>query len=358
MKIALIGNYGATNVGDDAILESILETHKEHDFIVLSASHKDVHAQLNVETAPLFPLGFRSLLKNGFRKSKKALKSVDAVVLGGGGLFQDNYLYACFLWAWQLRHVKKAKKPLFIYGAGVGPLRTKIGRKLARNAFNYASKITVRDSESLQTLLDLGIDHNKIEVGTDPVFSMEVPHEVERKKGTYLISLRPWLKNDVNTIEVFTNFLLKLKEEKGAKFKFVVMQQIKEHDHKILDQIAEVIGGEILIPENFNQLLSAMNETEFAIGMRYHFLIAALMTNTPALPISYSPKVDGLFVDSPLEKYVLPVENISLEQLQDMLVTISVDYNNMKNSEKRRLEQLKELAHINETQLEIFLKNI
>ena len=101
MKLGLIGNYGATNVGDDAILASILKSHASHEWTVFSADPDDTHSRFKVKSAPLFPLGIRSLFKFGFRKSIRALKSVEAVVLGGGGLFQDNHVFACFLWAWE-----------------------------------------------------------------------------------------------------------------------------------------------------------------------------------------------------------------------------------------------------------------
>jgi len=38
MKLALVGNYGATNIGDDAIMSSILNSHASHTWTVFSAN--------------------------------------------------------------------------------------------------------------------------------------------------------------------------------------------------------------------------------------------------------------------------------------------------------------------------------
>ncbi|MBU0727093.1 polysaccharide pyruvyl transferase family protein, partial [Patescibacteria group bacterium] len=98
------------------------------------------------------------------------------------------------------------------------------------------------------------------------------------------------------------------------------------------------------IPNNFSNLLQTMQTAEFAIGMRYHFLIAAMLTKTPVLPISYSPKVDELFNGTPLEKYLLPVSKLSVDSLTNYLKRLSVDYNNVKVYLKARKNNLQELA--------------
>lgn len=357
MKIGLIGNYGATNVGDEAILNAILKSHSQNEFVVFSANPKETAHQFGVKTAPLFPMGFRSFFKYGFRRSIKALKSVDAVILGGGGLLQDEYMLACFLWAWQVFWVKFLGKPLFIYATGVGPLRTWIGKKLTKNIYSYAMGITVRDETSYNTLHRLGLPKENIEITSDPAFLFRyLDQESARNQHTYLISLRPWLKYNSKIIHTFTDYLLKLKEERGAKFTFVCMQSIREHDHRVIDPVIKKVGGTLLVPKHFSELLQAMSQAEFAIGMRYHFLIAAMLTKTPALAISYSHKVDSLYKHSVLESYHLPISDLNLEHLERKMKRLSVDYNNIKTYQKRRLDDFKELAEKNVDYFDGFIK--
>ena len=357
MKIGIVGNYGATNIGDDAILTAILKSLSEHEITVFSASPDKTKNDFGVHVAPLFPLGIRSLFKIGFKKSISAMRKVDAVVLGGGGLFQDNHLYACFIWAWQVFWITYLHKPLFIYGTGVGPLKTRIGKWLTKWAYNKAEVITVRDHYSKDTLSKIGVLEQKMYTTSDPAFLYRKPSiSKERTKNVFIISLRPWLKYNSKIISTFSSFLEKLKKEKNAEFIFTSMQQIKEHDQRIIDAVCKKVGGELYIPRHFSDLISIMQSAEFAIGMRYHFLIAALLTETPVLPISYSPKVDELFKGTHLESYVTPVSHLSTTALEENLKRLSVDYNNVKIFEKTQKLKLRELAEKNVDLFDDFAK--
>jgi polysaccharide pyruvyl transferase CsaB len=356
MKIGIIGNYGATNIGDESILNTVIKSLHGHEVTVFSADPAKTSADFGVKSAHIFPLGIRSTLKFGLKESIKALKDVDIVIFGGGGLFQDDYLYACFLWAWQIYWVKRLKKPLFIYGAGVGPLNTRMGKSIARWAFKKADVITVRDGYSGRLLEKMGITEN-VYTTADPVFVLRPNDaEKERTKNLFIISLRPWLDCDKTVIDSFSDFLESLKREKNAEFIFVCMQQIREHDHAVIGPLVKKFGGEIYIPKHFSDLIKVMQTAEFAIGMRYHFLIAAVITKTPVIPISYSPKVDELFKGTPLASYLIPVDELSGESLKNGLKKLSVDYNNVIVYESVRLNQLRSAARKNTGLLEDFIK--
>ena len=348
MKIGIIGNYGATNIGDDAILTALLKSLSRHEVTVFSADSTGTHQNFGVKSVPLFPLGFRSLLKFRFHRSIQAVKNMDVIILGGGGLFQDSYLYACLLWAWQIFWVTRFKKPFFVYGTGVGPLKTRLGKIITKWAHNYASLITVRDKISADTLGALELEPEIITTADPAFLYKEADISKERVKNRFIISVRPWLNQNLKIINAFTVFLEKIKTEKhDAEFIFVSMQQVKEHDRRVIDFILKKTGGELYIPLHFSDLVHTMKMAEFAIGMRYHFLIAALITKTPALPVSYSPKVDELFRDTPLEKYIIPVNNLSAKTLEDKLKLLSVDYNNVQIYEKAQSSKLEELAQKN-----------
>lgn len=345
MKIGIIGNYGATNVGDDTILYIMIKNLSDNDLVVFSSSPEETSRKFGVRSVALFPLGVRSILKNGFKKSIKEVKTLDAVVLGGGGLFQDNYLYACILWAWQVLWVKILKKPILIYGTGVGPLKGKLGKWITKWAYNQSEIIVVRDKYSKQLLHNIGINEQNIYTSSDIAFLFNTSEiQTDRTKNVFMISLRPWLNYNSKIVSVFTEFLLKIKQEKNADFIFTCMQEIKEKDHLVIDPIMKKVGGKLYVPKDFSELLQTMQSVEYAIGMRYHFLIATLLTQTPAIPISYAPKVDELFTDTPLEKYLIPISEISEDLLENILKRISVDYNNIKVYQKIRAHMLKNIS--------------
>ena len=356
MKIAVIGNYGATNIGDDAILTALLRQLEGHKVTVFSAYPEMTKPLFGTKAAPLFPLGFRSLYRNGFRRPYRALKKSDVVILGGGGLFQDSYLYACFLWAWQVFWVRLLKKPLFICATGVGPLNTRIGRWLTRWAYNQASVITVRDQYSADVLKKIGLKRD-VHITADPVFLFKKPDFAKsRIKGTYIISLRPWLRYNQKILSVFGAFLQELKENKGAEFIFVSMQQIKERDMRMIEPLVSRLGGELYLPNHFADLLQIMETAEFAIGMRFHFMIAAILTQTPLLPVSYAPKTEEVFEDSELRDYVSQAKSLSVEKLRNDLKRLSFSYNNAIVYEKTLLKRCVERAEEGAGLLKEFLK--
>ena len=357
MKIGIMGNYGATNIGDDAILTSILKDLHNHEIIIFSSNPEETDKTYDANVTSLFPLGIRSFIRYGFSYSIKALKDVDVIIFGGGGLMQDDYLFACFLWAWQIFWVKILKKPYFIYATGVGPLRTSIGKKLTKWVYENSKEITVRDNYSAEVLQGFGTQKS-INITSDPAFLYRINEEIipEREKGKVLISLRPWKKYNAKTISSFISFLTKMKEEKNVRFVFASMQSICEADMKIINPIIKKLGGEIFIPKNFSELIQNMQTAEFAIGMRYHFLIASIITQTPCLPISYSPKIDELYSGTPLEKYQLSVANLDPDYLYEAMKRVSIDYNNIKVYQKARLSVLRDLSEKNVLLFDKFLK--
>ncbi len=356
MKIGVIGNYGATNSGDDAILTAILKIVSGHQVTIFSAHPEAWESTSNTTSVALFPLGVRSFFKYKFKPSLEALKKVDVVILGGGGLFQDKRLYACFLWAWQLFWVRRLKKPLFIYATGVGPLETILGRWLTRISYRHANVITVRDLESAECLKRIGIKKD-VRVVADPVFLNPKPEKADfRTKKLFMISLRPWLNKDPKIIHFFGEFLAYLKAEREAEFVFVCMQAEKESDLKIIKPLIRRVGGRIYLPKNFSELLEQVEKAEFAIGMRYHFMIASLLTHTPLIPLSYTTKTTSLFLGTPLEKQIIPIEKLSLTELKENFKALSIGYNNTIVYQKVLAKNLSERAEEGAEVLREFLK--
>jgi polysaccharide pyruvyl transferase WcaK-like protein len=197
----------------------------------------------------------------------------------------------------------------------------------------------------------------EVQVTADPVFMFKKPEFTQkRSKNTYIISLRPWLRHNRKILDVFGDFLQELKEQKGAEFIFVSMQQIRERDLEMLEPLVSKLGGELYLPHHFADLLQVMETTEFAIGMRLHFMIAAILTGTPLLPVSYAPKTEELFEDSELRRYVSQATELSVERLREDLKKLSVGYNNAIVYEGTLLKRYRERAELGSRMLKGYLK--
>lgn len=290
LKVVICGNYGATNLGDEAILDGILRLVRasapQAEITVLSANPQATAAGHNgesafdaeavaddgvmgaddhaIKTLPVLPAGFRSFFRGIFSgslfKTIDAIRKCDAFILGGGGLFTDEKPMAIVIWSLQANFAALFKKPIFCLGQSVGPLNTSFGRRVTRRVFARSKAITVRDFASWKLLQELGIGwaHQL----ADPAFALHVDvpllHEEEVVPGSivhdgaekYIVmSLRPWhvKVKGLNGAKTETDFLYKncaqfinwLWQEYGFRTILVPFQIEGDNDLDILNKIFE-----------------------------------------------------------------------------------------------------------------------
>ncbi len=118
MRVVISGYYGYHNVGDEAILKSIITALRSQDanieIVVLSNDIEYTKKTYNVEAINRWNI---LQIYNELRKS-------DGLISGGGSLLQDAtsnrpIKYYTFI----MKIAKFAKKPVFIYAQGIGPYK-------------------------------------------------------------------------------------------------------------------------------------------------------------------------------------------------------------------------------------------
>ncbi len=194
MKVLISGYYGFYNIGDEAILKSIIEALRNEDpnidIVVLSNDVEYTKSTYKVNAINRWKLNdiYKELLK------------CDGLISGGGSLFQDVtssrsiLYYTGIIWL-----AKLAKKPIFIYAQGVGPIEKKSNRKIVGKFFNKVDYITLRDKESKLLLNSIGV-RKDIEIVPDPVMGFNIEN-YEFKIDKYFtnndyitVSIRDWKK--------------------------------------------------------------------------------------------------------------------------------------------------------------------
>lgn len=334
-NILICGNYGATNIGDELILEGILKQVRSafpDGKITVMASDvnraKRLHA---VDTVPLMPFGIRSFLKSvltfSLIKTIRAIKKCDLFIFGGGGLFTDEIRRAPLLWTWQCYFAHRYKKPIFIYAQSFGPLSTHLGQHLAKKVCDWAKLISVRDQESQDLLYALGVN-KKIHITGDPAFLLDpleyitalptqtVEKQIEEQKGEkfhekksfpvpptetekffhkekyVIVVLRPWIFGEEELIKKIDQLIKWIIKKYHFKVVLLPFQKIKDSDETLLKKFVQN-KNILLLPytDDFRQLFLIFQDAAVVIGMRLHSLILALLTTTPFLGIIYSQKV-------------------------------------------------------------------
>ena len=166
VHIVLSGYYGFDNVGDEAILYSIIQAFRklksDIEITVLSNNPE--------ETAKTY--GVNAVNRWKFNEIGAVLKEADGLVSGGGSLLQDKTgLKSIPYYTGIMRIAKRHKKPVFIYAQGMGPIDKWISKYITKYMLNRVDAITVRDEASRDLLQTIGVK-KAISIVPDPVIGL------------------------------------------------------------------------------------------------------------------------------------------------------------------------------------------
>ncbi len=370
-KLIICGNYGATNLGDEAILDGILalvqNVQPQADITVLSANPADTRALHDIKSESLLPAGPRSFARGvfggGIMKTFKVLQQADAVLLGGGGLFSDEKPMAVLIWSLQAGFAALLGKPLFCLGQSVGPLRTFFGRSMTKRVFSRARAVTVRDTNSQQVLHDLNLPSP--EVLADPAFAVHVTEPLDSKREDFVVfSLRPWQKSYNETVyKSFAHLIDWLWQKHGLKSVLVPFSQGRENDSQFMNNIFVHVKNKnsAQIYEysgDYRKVIELIDRCKAVIGMRLHSLIFSVMTQTPFMALSYTDKVASMAKDLEMDDYLLQWSNLTLDELKTGFKRLMDNYSGicLKLGEKNLLMRSKAREH--EEILRVFFNSI
>lgn len=338
-KIVLSGYYGFDNIGDEAVLYSIVTMLKKEipqvQITVLSNNPEKTARLYNVESVNRWDM----------KSVTKAIKASDMLISGGGSLLQD--VTSSKTVPYYLAIVKIAqfyKKKVVFYSQGIGPVNKSFSRWLIKKVVNKVDGIFVRDPASKALLEEIGIK-KPIGVAIDPVLGISVPSEINDHEKAVGIYIRPWQNEDQNQrlISAMKEGLLEL-IKKGYKLYLIPMHyeqdldiaraleaalaiEMRNENSEAQDKV-KVIDKMLSIEE----VLSYTASFDFIIGMRLHSLIMAAATFVPMLGLSYDPKVDAFLKEAQVP-YCLDVSEITAIEFKDHLLAL----------EQRLLEQKQQL---------------
>jgi polysaccharide pyruvyl transferase CsaB len=327
-KIVICGNYGATNLGDEAILAGILknirETRPETEITVMSANPRQTEKMHKVKGIPLIPAGFRSALRSifGFQmvRTLNAIRKCNIFILGGGGLFTDEKPFAVIIWSMQAQFAYLFKKPVFMYAQSIGPLKTKWAKKAVKNIFDRAKVITVRDQESKKLLEEIGVE-KEITIVCDPAFSLEPIFKTNLEQNPYVIlSVRGWLGKGTELNKNLAQYVDWLWGKHRIKTKLMPFQEVQDNDalelNKIFEQVEAKEACEVLKWEwDLDKIFGIFRGAKFVVGMRLHSLIFSCLCERPFIGLMYSQKVENFLREIGLYNMGIGLNEVSSEKL-------------------------------------------
>jgi polysaccharide pyruvyl transferase CsaB len=307
-KIGITGSYGGLNLGDEAILQSILAQLRQEvpdaEITVFSRDAEDTKRRHKVERAvPVRKLSRAEVVPE--------VERLDLLLFGGGGILYDADART------YLREVLVAKEhgvPVMLYAVGAGPLGDPNVQKVVREALEGVAAITVREKSAQQLLEEAGV-RREVVVTADPALLLKpepLPRNVLRIEGLdgkrKLIGMsvrEPGVAAPDLDPNVYHGLLANAADFMVDRFDadvvFVPMERSvldSQHSHAVIARMlraqrARVLNGEY----TSGQVLSLMSHFSFVVGMRLHFLIFAALRGVPFVALPYAGKVAGFLED-------------------------------------------------------------
>jgi polysaccharide pyruvyl transferase CsaB len=317
-RVGITGSYGGLNLGDEAILQSIITQLRRDvpkvEITVFSRDAEDTKRRHGVERAvPVRNLSRAEVLPE--------VERLDLLILGGGGILYDADART------YLREVSLAREkriPVMVYAVGAGPLNHAAAQAAVRDNLGDAVVVTVREKSAHRALEEAGL-HRDVVVTADPALLLKpeplprgvLKHEgLEGRRRLIGMSVRePGVAAPDLDEKVYHALLANaadfIVDRYDADVVFVPMERSvldTQHSHAVIAMMLRAQRATVLKGEyTSGQMLSWMGKFDFALGMRLHFLVFAAIQGTPFVALPYAGKVSGF-----LEALGLPAPPLNL----------------------------------------------
>lgn len=302
-RVGITGSYGGLNLGDEAILQSIVSQLRRDlpvEITVFSRDAEDTKRRHGVERAvPVRKLSRAEVVPE--------IERLDILLVGGGGILFDAeariYLREALI-------AKEKGIPVMLYAVGAGPLVDPAVQSVVREALEQVDVVTVRERSAQHVLEEAGV-HRDIVVTADPALLLKpeplprgmMKHEgLEGRRRLIGMSVRePGVAApDIDPVEyhaLLANAADFMVDRFDADVVLVPMEHSvldMQHSHAVISKMLRAQRASVLKGQYTpGQLLSLMSKFRFAVGMRLHFLIFAALRGVPFVALPYAGKVSG-----------------------------------------------------------------
>jgi polysaccharide pyruvyl transferase CsaB len=284
-SVLLCGYYGEHNLGDDALLESLLsQLPKGVSPVVTAFDEQAVRQDHGVDTVQ----------RRNLRAVLRALNSCQALVLGGGSLLQDSTSFGSLLYYAALISAARLKgKTVLLWAQGLGPLRRRRSRLLVRVLLPLATTITWRDADSARLARALGTEAPH---GSDAVWALERQHWLGRG-GPLIVCWRPTTHLQGEAWRPYLQALEMLAEQQQREVIWLPFHRHQDRD--LLQSLSAkgLVGSSLLARSRVieavspAQAMALFRSAGLVVAMRLHALILAALSGSPVSALSYDPKV-------------------------------------------------------------------
>jgi polysaccharide pyruvyl transferase CsaB len=293
----LVGAFGQSNPGDDALLDAFLSRLTDHRVVAVSSAPAETAARHGCE----------AVARDDRVGILRAIRRADAVVVAGGTVFKrlppaigrrPDALLASTLAL--VATTRLLGKPLALVGVGAGDLSTASARRLARAVVRHCELLIVRDEESAITLEDAGAP-TPFRVGADMAwtlfwssFGRERPDT--RQEPRVVVALSRHATDDVDALGRMIGDALKETAARHAGHVRIELQPWEEADRPLARAISSACPSSTTIapPETLLAARQQLVGAHVLVGLRFHSLVAAAVAGVPFVALAHEAKLAGL----------------------------------------------------------------
>ncbi len=322
------GYYGYRNIGDDALLMSIIKDLKEFkpDIKLLILS------KIPAGTAKDFQVA--SISRINMLRIFQAMKNSKAFIYGGGNLLQDNtstrslLYYLSTVWL-----AKKLRLKVMFYANGIGPLKKSLNRMLTKKIINKVDVITLREELSFAELRHMDISKPRILLTADAALTVTDGYhgtgsdilqllDIQSENPLLGISLRKYPGHEKIEHEKYEAVIARVVDNMVSTFGafpvFIPMQH--PEDVPILKNVAaKMRHGSYIVKDKLDvfQTYDLISQMHMVLGMRLHALVFSAVAAVPMVGLVYDPKIQGFLdlINQPSAGDVRLLEYESLKSL-------------------------------------------
>lgn len=364
VRIAIFGQFGIDNFGNDASMEAMLQYLKRecpdaHLTVICPRPEviERTHAVAAIRTNLLSPCGpfFRlfdwlllrlprtiDLLTRTIGKARE----MDLLVVAGSGILEEpshrlsRMHWTLLLWCAAARI---AGKKIAFVSIGSAPINNAAVRLLLTTALRLAHYRSFRDERSKRCASEVfGVNVEGDPVYPDIAFGLSGPQGLARENprndhslsiGLGLMGFWWWYGDEVQKsyLDKLVDFSLPL-VRKGHRIRLLVADKV---DCDIVDDFLRVVKkkdpsllGEAIVSEPISCTQDLMRQialTDMVICSRYHNIVYALMQGKPVISLGYSSKHRALMEEVGLDKFIQAAQNIDVALLQTQFLDLLKD---------------------------------
>jgi len=322
-ETVIFGYYGNGNLGDETNLRELVAWLQTQTKItaITAISHNPFGTSQNLKISAIGKFDWLAIWQK--------IRNAKLLIGGGGSLFQDRtslrsllYYSTILLWA------KLFKVQICLYGQGIGPIETKLGRIFGGWVLSQADLITVRDRLSIITLAELKALRPKVYLTAEPLLALPSVAEgmiTQAWKGKIQL---PGLKVGLIARELATftrrdwyDLLALLARDPQIRLYLIMgVEQKAELDHALAGAGVSVLnaGG------SWEQFQAVLGGLDLVVSARLHGLVAAVNQGIPCYGLAIDPKLEGfcLQLGVPYSTLIEAVNTATLAELTAKLQSL------------------------------------